>query len=143
MMKDVPTIMAWPLFNLHSIIEHENSREMSDKNFSHDATLIATKDSAIFTSQSHREHNAPIEKQEFDIKLPPNIDVILASSNPEKAFENFLDITVTNPFAPEDKQERNRMGFQLARKYKSMPKIAEAIHTLEHINYNKLTNNDI
>lgn len=129
---EVQTIIAAPLFALNNALwltsDDETYSDIIEKSAGYDATLVATRDGATFTSQRNLGNEDAVE-QSVDIKLPPNIDILLASTDESKAFMAFMALS-ENPHAPEDQKERNQWVHTLIESYNNMPDIKEGIDTL-------------
>ena len=136
---DVQTIIAAPLFALNSALwlkpDDDTYSDIIDKAAGYEATLIATRDEATFTSQKNSGNEDAVE-QSVDIKLPPNIDTLLASTNESKALMAFMALS-ENPHAPEDPIERNQWAHTLIESYNNMPDIKEGISALDALREEK------
>ena len=131
---DVQVVMAYPLYALHEVIGREAAKNMEEKSRDHKAILVATNDRSIFTLQSYDE-STPIEKQNVTLKMPENIDVLIASTEASKTFMEYLDLPGRNPNIPTDERQLSRLSFDLIDHYEEMPGIAEAIQVLDSLKY--------
>ncbi len=131
LMPDMPVIMAYPLFAANEILPENELADIKEKDTGHNATLVATKDSTIFTSQIF-SGDGPVEITNPQITIPDNVDVIILSNAPSKSLIEYMDLTTRNPYAPTDKQEAYRWGYDLVRTYESISAVKQAIYDMEH-----------
>lgn len=140
-MADIPIIMAWPLFNLNKALGLEFSdkthEDLIDKARGYDATLIATPDKATFTSECLFDDNATIEESETNIILPPNIDILLASTDEREAVMAYMELSERNPYAPTDPKELSSWKMDFIQAYREMPNIKAAIEILNDRDYSR------